>query len=45
MKILQDWIKLHQEELMSNWEMIASGLDPYKIEPLDGSVNYPVADE
>ena len=45
MEILQDWIKLHQEDLMSNWEMIASGLDPYKIEPLDGSVNYPVSDE
>ena len=36
-RFLQDWIELHREELMNNWEMITSGRHPYKIEPLDGS--------
>ena len=34
-KLLQDWIRLHREELIKNWEIIASGQHPYKIEPLD----------
>ena len=43
MGFLQDWIELHREELMNNWEMIASGRHPYKIEPLDGGhVEHPI---
>ena len=34
-KLLKDWIRLHREELMKNWEIIVSGQHPYKIEPLD----------
>ena len=34
MKLLQAWIELHKEELVANWELAASGQQPYKIEPL-----------
>lgn len=34
MKLLQAWIELHKEELEANWELAASGQQPYKIDPL-----------
>jgi hypothetical protein len=34
MKLLQAWIELHRDELVANWELAASGQQPYKIEPL-----------
>ena len=34
MKLLQAWMELHKEELEANWELAASGQQPYKIDPL-----------
>lgn len=34
MKLLQAWITLHQDELMADWTLAASGQIPYPIEPL-----------
>jgi hypothetical protein len=33
-KLVQAWIALHEDELMANWKLAASGVTPYKIEPL-----------
>ena len=30
-----EWIALHQQELMENWELCQSGKSPQKLEPLD----------
>jgi hypothetical protein len=30
-----EWIALHQQELMENWELSQSGKSPQKLEPLD----------
>lgn len=32
--ILKAWITIHEEELMSNWEIAVNGDTIYKIEPL-----------
>ncbi|MDE2814384.1 MAG: DUF4160 domain-containing protein [Gemmatimonadota bacterium] len=34
MKLLQAWIELHKDELVADWELTASGQQPYKIDPL-----------
>ncbi|MCK9305530.1 MAG: DUF4160 domain-containing protein [Bacteroidales bacterium] len=34
MKLVQAWMELHQDELLANWELAASGQQTYKIEPL-----------
>ena len=34
MKLLQAWIELHKDELVADWELAASGQQPYKIDPL-----------
>lgn len=34
MKLLQAWIELHKDELLADWELAASGQQPYKIDPL-----------
>lgn len=34
MKLLQAWIELHQDELIADWTLAASGQMPYKINPL-----------
>jgi hypothetical protein len=34
MKLVQAWIEIHQDELVADWELAASGQQPYKIEPL-----------
>ncbi len=34
MKLLEAWIELHKDELMANWQLVVSGEQPYKIEPL-----------
>jgi hypothetical protein len=34
MKLLQAWIELHRDELIADWDLAASGQQPYKIEPL-----------
>ena len=34
MKLVTAWIEIHQDELMADWELAASGQLPYKIDPL-----------
>ena len=34
MKLVQAWIEIHRDELLADWELAASGQQPYKIEPL-----------
>jgi hypothetical protein len=34
MRLLLAWIEIHKDELMANWQLAASGQQPYKIEPL-----------
>ncbi|NEV62166.1 DUF4160 domain-containing protein [Thiorhodococcus minor] len=34
MKLLQAWIEIHRDEFVANWQLAASGQQPYKIEPL-----------
>ena len=33
MKLVQAWIELHQDELLADWKLAASGQQPYSIEP------------
>jgi hypothetical protein len=32
--MLSAWIELHRDELIADWEIAASGENPYKISPL-----------
>lgn len=34
-KMVYDWLDLHQQELLDNWERLKSEKQPIKIEPLD----------
>ena len=34
MKLVQAWLEIHRDELLADWELAASGQQPYKIEPL-----------
>lgn len=34
LRLVQAWIELHRDELMADWELSISGLNPYKIDPL-----------
>ena len=34
MKLVHAWIELHQDELLADWKLAASGQQPYSIEPL-----------
>jgi len=34
LKLLAAWIEIHRDELIANWELVVSGQQPYKIEPL-----------
>ncbi len=34
MKLIQAWIELHKDELVADWELVVSGQQPYKIDPL-----------
>ena len=34
MRLLLAWIELHKDELLADWELAASGEQPFKIEPL-----------
>jgi hypothetical protein len=33
-RLLLAWIEIHKDELVADWELAASGQQPYKIEPL-----------
>jgi hypothetical protein len=34
MRLVLAWMEIHRDELMADWELAASGQQPYKIEPL-----------
>ncbi|MCX6538737.1 MAG: DUF4160 domain-containing protein [Acidobacteria bacterium] len=34
LKLVLAWIEIHRDELIADWELAASGQQPYKIEPL-----------
>ena len=34
LKLVQDWIEIHQNELMADWELATSGETVFKIDPL-----------
>lgn len=34
LRLLVAWVEIHQDELMADWELAASGQQPYRIEPL-----------
>jgi hypothetical protein len=34
LKLVQAWIEIHQDELMSDWELAVSGQQIFKIDPL-----------
>jgi hypothetical protein len=34
LRLVQAWIELHRDELIADWELVASGENPYKIAPL-----------
>jgi hypothetical protein len=34
LKLVQAWIEIHQEELMTDWNRAVSGQSVFKIEPL-----------
>jgi len=34
MRLLLAWLEIHKDELLADWELAASGQQPYKIEPL-----------
>lgn len=33
-KLIQAWIEIHKEDLLSNWKLAVAGYQPHKIEPL-----------
>ena len=34
LKLVQAWIKIHQDELMANWQLVVNGQQVFKINPL-----------
>jgi len=34
LRMVQTWIDIHKDELMANWELAASGEEPFRIPPL-----------
>jgi hypothetical protein len=34
LKLVQAWLEIHKDELLANWELVANGEQPYKIDPL-----------
>ena len=34
MKLLEAWIEIHKEELLADWELLASGEQHFRIDPL-----------
>jgi hypothetical protein len=34
LRLIQAWIELHRDELIADWELAASGENPYEIAPL-----------
>ena len=34
LRLVQAWVELHRDELMADWELSVSNVNPYKIAPL-----------
>ncbi len=34
LKLVLDWIEIHKDELLANWELCQNGEVPFKVEPL-----------
>ena len=34
MKLVAAWIEIHRDELVADWQLVVSGQQPFKIEPL-----------
>jgi hypothetical protein len=34
LRLLSAWIEIHKDELLADWQLAASGQQPYKIDPL-----------
>ncbi|HWL95485.1 MAG TPA: DUF4160 domain-containing protein [Phycisphaerae bacterium] len=34
LRLVLAWVELHREELLADWELVVSGQQPFKIEPL-----------
>ena len=34
MKMVQAWIEIHKDELMTDWKLAVEGQQPFRIEPL-----------
>ena len=34
MKLVQDWIEIHKEDLMADWDLAINGENVFKIDPL-----------
>lgn len=34
LRLVQAWIDIHKDELMADWELAASGEEPFRIAPL-----------
>jgi len=32
--MVQVWVDLHRDELLANWELATSGVEPFRIDPL-----------
>lgn len=33
-KMVQVWVDIHRDELLANWELAATGEEPFRIDPL-----------
>ena len=33
-KLIQDWVKIHKDELLADWQLCQNGEKPFQIEPL-----------
>ena len=34
LRMVQEWVDIHKEELMADWELACSGEEPFRIAPL-----------
>ena len=41
LNMVKAWIAIHEEELITNWELAVNGDTPYRIEPLKQVTNEP----
>ena len=34
LKLVAAWMEIHRDELLADWDLVATGQQPYRIEPL-----------